>query len=138
MVKEEREMKKFNTTAVCVPSKHYMVNLSERVAEIKKLVDAGKYFTINRARQYGKTTTLNALIPALENEYTVLSLDFQSIGKDTFENGAAFSQAMARIMVDAHEFEGVEIPEETVRALEKLNESEFSRVKMDEDRKSVV
>ena len=37
-------MKQFNTTAVCVPSKHYMVDLSERVKEIKKLVDAGKYF----------------------------------------------------------------------------------------------
>ena len=44
-------MKKFNTTAVCIPSEHYMVNLSERVKEIKQLVDEGKYFTINRARQ---------------------------------------------------------------------------------------
>ena len=52
-------MKRFNTTAVCIPSKHYMVDLSERVREIKKLVDAGKYFTINRARQYGKTTPLH-------------------------------------------------------------------------------
>ena len=51
-------MKKFNTTAVCISSKHYMVDLSERVKEIKKLVDDGKYFTINRARQYGKTTTI--------------------------------------------------------------------------------
>ena len=46
-------MKVFNTTAVCIPEKHYMVDLSERIKEIKKLVDAGKYFTINRARQYG-------------------------------------------------------------------------------------
>ena len=43
-------MKKFNTTAVCIPSKHYTVDLSERVDEIKKLVDDGKYFTINRER----------------------------------------------------------------------------------------
>lgn len=35
-----------------------MVDLSKRVQEIKKLIDAGKYFTINRARQYGKTTTI--------------------------------------------------------------------------------
>ncbi len=52
-------MKKFNTTGVCIPSKHYMVDLSERVAEIGKMVDDGKYFTINRARQYGKTTTID-------------------------------------------------------------------------------
>ena len=55
-------MKEFNTTAVCIPSKHYMADISERVAEIKKLIDAGKYFAINRARQYGKTTTLSAWI----------------------------------------------------------------------------
>lgn len=45
-------MKEFNTTGLCIPSKHYMVDLSERVAEIRKLVDAGKYFTINRARLF--------------------------------------------------------------------------------------
>ncbi len=43
-------MKRFNTTGVCVPAKHYMVDLTERVAEIKKLVDSGAYFTINRVR----------------------------------------------------------------------------------------
>ena len=53
--------KVFNTAAICIPQEHYMVNLDSRVREIKKLVDAGKYFTINRARQYGKTTTLRAL-----------------------------------------------------------------------------
>ena len=37
-------MKEFNTTAVCIPAKHYMVDISERVKAIKKMVDAGKYF----------------------------------------------------------------------------------------------
>ena len=69
-------MKQFNTTALCIPSKHYMVDLSDRIAEIKKLVDKGKYFTINRARQYGKTTTLTALRKALATEYLVLSIAF--------------------------------------------------------------
>lgn len=32
-------MKQFNTTAVCIPEKHYMVDLSERVKEIKELVN---------------------------------------------------------------------------------------------------
>ncbi|WP_026657560.1 hypothetical protein [Butyrivibrio sp. AC2005] len=80
-------MKVFNTTAVCIPSKHYMVDICGKVAEIKQLVDNGKYFTINRARQYGKTTTLTALKRVLEKEYIVLSLDFQSIDNDVFENG---------------------------------------------------
>ncbi len=36
--------------ADCRPEEHYMVNLSQQLSEIKKLVDSGKYFTINRAR----------------------------------------------------------------------------------------
>ena len=89
-------MKKFNTTAVCIPSKHYMVDLSERVAEIKKMVDAGEYFTINRARQYGKTTTLNALKNALRDSYEVISLDFQGIGDAGFRSEQTFVKAFCR------------------------------------------
>ena len=70
-------MKKFNTTAVCIPSKHYMVDLSDLVEAIRKMVDEGEYFTINRARQYGKTTTIAALKRVLEKQYIVLSLDSQ-------------------------------------------------------------
>ena len=68
--------KVFNTAAICIPQEHYMVNLDSRVREIKKLVDAGKYFTINRARQYGKTTTLMELTNCLSSEYYVVSMDF--------------------------------------------------------------
>ena len=52
-------MKKFCVTGICVPSKHYMVDISQKIDKIIKLVNDGCYFTINRARQYGKTTTLN-------------------------------------------------------------------------------
>ena len=89
-------MKRFNTTGVCIPSKHYMVDLSERVEEIKKMVDAGKYFTINRARQYGKTTTLNALRQYLSDEYEVVGLDFQGIGDDGFQTEQKFVKAFCR------------------------------------------
>ena len=58
-------MRKFNTTGLCVPGKHYMVDISGRVAQIRRMVDAGDYFCINRGRQYGKTTTIAALERAL-------------------------------------------------------------------------
>ena len=77
----------FNTTGVCVPEAHYMVNIEERLTEIKKLVDDGKYFTINRARQYGKTTTLMALSRFLQKDYYVASMDFQTFDDAKFENG---------------------------------------------------
>ena len=43
-------MKEFNTTAICVSESNYMVDLSSRVREIKKLIDTNKYFTIDRVR----------------------------------------------------------------------------------------
>lgn len=125
-------MKKFNTTAVCIPEKHYMVDLSERVEEIKRLVDDGKYFTINRARQYGKTTTITALKHILQNRYIVLSFDFQSIDNDVFMNGSTFSQAIARLMLDLKEFQNVPIPDETAASFEQLNSSDVERIKMDD------
>lgn len=53
--------KYFNTTGLCYPDEHYMVNIDGRLDEIKELVDRGEYFAINRARQYGKTTTIHLL-----------------------------------------------------------------------------
>lgn len=81
-----------------MPAKHYMVDISERVEEIKKIVDAGKYFTINRARQYGKTTTLSALMNKLENVYTVISLSFESIGEDGFQDEDTFVKEFCRLL----------------------------------------
>ena len=125
-------MTEFNTTAVCIPEKHYMVDISDKVYEIRKLVDAGKYYTINRARQYGKTTTLNQLKKSLSDEYTVLALDFQSIDKDVFENGSTFSRAFARLILDLHEFDSFSLDGETLSSLRKLCDSDASTVKMDE------
>ena len=38
---EEIMSKVFNTTAVCIPEEHYMVNIAQRLQEIKALVDDG-------------------------------------------------------------------------------------------------
>lgn len=91
--------KRFNVTGLCVPAKHYMVDMKEQVEQIKKMVDAGDYFTINRARQYGKTTTLAALAKALDQDYLVISLDFQALGSASFQNENAFSLAFLLIFL---------------------------------------
>lgn len=85
----------FNVTADCKPEKHYMVNLDKRLGEIRKLVDQGDYFTINRARQYGKTTTLRALKRYLQKDYYVVLMDFQTFGTGEFEDENTFSLAFA-------------------------------------------
>lgn len=72
-------LREFNTTGLCIPEKNYMVDISGRVKEItSEYVDKGKYFTINRARQYGKTTTLYLLERHLEKEYLVIRLSFEA------------------------------------------------------------
>ena len=91
-------MKKFNTAAVCIPEKHYMVDISRTVNEIKKMVDDGKYFTINKARQYGKTTTLMELKKILVKEYTVLSFSFEGVTGANFETEESFVKAFCRLL----------------------------------------
>ena len=78
-------MKAFNTTAVCIPADHYMVDLSERVREIRKMIDEQKFFSINRGRQYGKTTTIAALETGLSSDYDVISIDFQDATDAQFQ-----------------------------------------------------
>ncbi|MBN1067553.1 AAA family ATPase [Clostridium botulinum] len=75
-------MKRFNTTGLCVPKKHYMVDISNKLDDIEKLVDNEAYFVINRPRQFGKTTTLNELYKRLKNKYIVIKLDFERMSED--------------------------------------------------------
>ncbi|MDE7476610.1 MAG: 9-O-acetyl-N-acetylneuraminate esterase [Lachnospiraceae bacterium] len=97
--------RRFNITGSCNPQRHYMVNLEDRLKIIKEdYVDYGCYFVINKGRQYGKTTTLNALEKYLENEYIVLALDFQEIETGNFANGVIFSKTLARKLSMAFRF----------------------------------
>lgn len=76
----EPNRKKFNTTGLCVDSKHYMVNIDNKIKSIIKLIQRDDYFVINRPRQYGKTTTLNRLEKILKTRYEVISMDFEGLG----------------------------------------------------------
>lgn len=125
-------MKSFNTTGLCNPDKHYMVDITEQTKQIAKMVEKGLYFTINRARQYGKTTTLAALESRLKEHYLVVFIDFQGIGNDSFKNEGTFSQALARVLMDACEFGSVEIPSRYMDAFENLNRLDTERVKLDD------
>ena len=76
--------KTFNITGLCLPEQHYMADTSDKIQQIVKMVEKGNYFTIDRARQYGKTTTLEMLRRTLEKKYIVLSLSFDSLGAASF------------------------------------------------------
>ncbi|MCD8133017.1 MAG: AAA-like domain-containing protein [Clostridiales bacterium] len=103
--------KNFNVSGTCRSERHYMVDLSSRLKAIKDMVDAGDYFTINRARQYGKTTVLNALADYLKPDYYVISLDFQGLSYADFETEGRFVAAVSRqilLVADDHLSDEVE------------------------------
>lgn len=84
-------MKKcFNVTGSCNPAEHYMVNLDSRILKIRELVDNKKYFTINRARQYGKTTTLDRLAEKLRSDYSVFYISFEGMAADAYQSESTF------------------------------------------------
>ena len=91
MLEKER---KFNVTGTCVPSMHYMADTSEKITQIMQLVDDGEYFSINRGRQYGKTTTLSLLEKQLSSKYTVVKISFEVTTDIMFESEEGFCQGL--------------------------------------------
>lgn len=90
--------KRFNSTGVCVPRKHYMVDISNKLNEIKTLIDNEFYFTINKPRQYGKTTTLSQLKKLLFDEYLMVNISFEGGLCKAFEDEKVFSNKFLKLM----------------------------------------
>ena len=87
-------MRRFNVTGTCVKSKHYMVDTSSKIDKIIKLIENESYFTINRPRQYGKTTTLSLLRKALSEKYLVLGLSFEGVSDESYIDDEAFIEML--------------------------------------------
>lgn len=95
--------KEFNITGTCIPSMHYMVDTSHKIDEtIINYIKKGKYFIINRPRQYGKTTTLFLLNKKLRasEEYLPIKISFEGVGDLIFENENSFSKAFLDMLID--------------------------------------
>jgi AAA-like domain/PD-(D/E)XK nuclease superfamily len=88
--------KEFNVEGKCFPSQHYMADVSEKMRLSLELVGKGKYFIINRPRQYGKTTALYAIADALRKtgDYIVLNTSFEGVGDLFFSDEKNFSQEL--------------------------------------------
>lgn len=86
--------KEFNVTGICRPAKHYMADVSAKVADVIDLVERGKYFTINRPRQYGKTTTLYTIADYLEkkSDYLVFNISFEGLDDSAFGDAKRLAQ----------------------------------------------
>lgn len=119
-----RHLRSFNTTGVCDPEMHYMVDLTERLAQVRVLVDNRKYFTINRARQFGKTTTLHALAYSLNHAYFVVSMDFQmQMSNAKFKSENSFSVAFAKAFISSFRANEKSSDPEYMTAIKRFEES---------------
>ena len=96
--------KRFNITGLCVPEKHYMVDTSAKMEQVGKMIDRGDYFTINRARQFGKTTLLHGIRQKFSDRYLIIDMSFEGIGNTPFENQSNFVSTFCALVFRYLEF----------------------------------
>jgi hypothetical protein len=75
-----------------------MVDTAKRFEAVENLIDSGKYFTINRARQYGKTTLLDMIWRKMSNRYLVIDTSFEGVGDRAFENESSFAHLFVSLV----------------------------------------
>ncbi|WP_017210681.1 GxxExxY protein [Clostridium beijerinckii] len=114
--------RRFNTTGVCIPHLHYMVDITNKLTQIKNMVYRGDYFVINRPRQYGKTTTMYMLEQELKDEYLVLSISFEGLGDLIFEEEKTFSKTILKIFGDSIQFNYQEYSSKLYEMSEDIND----------------
>ena len=85
-------MKEFNITGTCIPERNFMVDTTDKINKTLTLIEKGKYFIINRPRQYGKTTSLSLLRRKLLkiNIFLPVRISFEGIGESPFETPEKF------------------------------------------------
>jgi len=95
--------KDFNITGNCNAEEHYLMNNARMFEQVMELVERGKYFTINRPRQYGKTTMLFQLLESLHEtgEYLPIKMDFQDMTLEANQSETVFSQLFWKNMIEA-------------------------------------
>lgn len=93
-------VKTFNTTGTCIPGKHFTADVSAKVQAISQMVSKGHYFTINRPRQFGKTTIMYLLYQHLQNnsDYLVLDISFEGIDAPTYSSYERFIQTLLNML----------------------------------------
>lgn len=121
----------FNVEGACFPKQHYMVKLDSRLDDICQMVGAGKYFTINRARQYGKTTILNGLKDRLQKEYAVFFISLEGVDAGAYADATAFCSYFCGLLYDAIAYREVQdVPPEMeeelkLRSMESYGKQDF-------------
>jgi len=95
--------KRFNDTGLCIPERHYMADISNKIEKIARMIEHGDYFVINRPRQYGKTTTIFTLNRLLKtsDEYFPINTSFEGIGEGSYKDERQFLKILFLLLKEA-------------------------------------
>ena len=108
-------MKSFNTAGTCRPNQHYMVDITERLEIIRKMIANGDYFCINRGRQYGKTTTLEAISKRLSDDFCIFKTSFEGLSESCYADEEKLYAMVANLLADTFSWVSVDGLDEEVK-----------------------
>jgi hypothetical protein len=85
-----------------------MIDTSIKLDKIIVLIERGKYFIINRPRQYGKTTTLYLLDKKLRtmDKYLSIKISFESIDTESYKEAKLFLRSVMKQIKNYFRFSG--------------------------------
>ncbi|MDH6106604.1 ATP-binding protein, partial [Anabaenopsis tanganyikae CS-531] len=95
----------FNTAGPCKPDIHYTLPTSERLPQLKRLIDQQNYFVIHAPRQTGKTTAMLTLAQELtaSGKYTAVMVSAE-VGSPFPDQPEVAEQAILGAWQDAIDF----------------------------------
>jgi hypothetical protein len=96
----------FNTTGTCIPARHFMADVSGKVNRVMEMIANGYYFTINKPRQYGKTTMMHLLFQEMKKtkDYLPMDISFEGIGASSYASASRFIPAVLDLLSIRLEF----------------------------------
>ena len=136
-------MKKFNIAGACISDKHYMVDTTDKIKKIEMMIEDGSYFTINRSRQFGKTTTISMIGSNILDKYIILKASFEGTGESLFEDEETFCSNIFNTIADIYEYTDSELYNKIIkysldnRSYEKLNRN-ITKMCMEMDKEIVL
>jgi hypothetical protein len=122
---KNKEMKKrFNIAGNCDAKRHYMMRNTQMFQQVMQLIEYGDYFTINRPRQYGKTTMLFQVLDYLKEEETYLpiKLDFQGIEEKWHLSEDTFLKMLIKELLDYFREQPTELKDFVENELSTVND----------------
>ncbi len=123
--RRKKMAKSFNTTGLCFPDNHYMVDPLKRLRNVESLIKRQMYFTLHAPRHTGKTTYLYTLSQKLNNDgnHIALVVSFKNAGDPDITHEQANTTLMESIYTAAYK----QLPES--QRPENYKEKEFLNLK---------